>query len=205
MREARLFGENLRLTRRISTRLGASSLTIEDRLENVGFTPEGFTLCYHCNPGWPVVSGESELLIANERVDARDADAEAGRPTLGRFAEPTPGWVEQVYRHVPRPAADGTATVALVNRAFDGGRGFGIVIRFNRNELPWLWQWKQVGEGAYVVGLEPNNAHYLGRAAARAEGILQVLQPGEVRRFRVEIGALTDTAAIEAVAREIGA
>jgi hypothetical protein len=205
MRETRLFGENLRLTRRISTRLGADTLTIEDRLENLGFRDEGFMLLYHINPGWPIVDATSELLAANERVEARDAEAEAGQATLGRYQAPTPDFAEQVYRHIPRAGDDGSVTVALVNRAFDGGRGFGVVIRFNRHELPWFWQWKQLGEGAYVVGLEPNNGHWHGRAAARADGTLQTIAPGEVRRFRVEIGALPDIAAIAQVGREIGA
>lgn len=204
LRETRLFGENLRLTRRISTRLGADALTIDDRLENLGFVPEEFMLLYHINPGWPVVDMSAELLVANERVEARDAVAEAGRATLGRYQAPTPGFAEQVYRHFPSAAADGRVTVALVNRAFDGGRGCGVVIRFNQRELPWLWHWKQMGEGAYVVGLEPNNGHWHGRAAARAEGVLQTIAPGETRRFRVEIGALPDRAAIAAVEREIG-
>ena len=38
-RQARLFGENLRLERRVSTRLGATSLVLEDRVTNEGFRP----------------------------------------------------------------------------------------------------------------------------------------------------------------------
>jgi hypothetical protein len=205
MRETRVFGENLRLTRRVSTRLGADSLTIEDTVENLGFGPTAVQLLYHINAGWPVVDAASELLINQARVEARDADADAGMARLGHFQEPTPDFREQVYRHIARGAADGTTTVALVNRGFDDGRGFGLVIRYNRNELPSLWQWKMMGEGTYVVGLEPNNGHWSGRAAARAAGLLQEIAAGEARRFRVEIGALTDTAAIAAVEREIKA
>lgn len=203
MREARLFGENLRLRRRISTRLGSNSLLIEDRLENLGFEPEGSMIVYHINPGWPVVDATAELLANNATVEDRDAEATAGRPQLGRFQAPTAGWREQVYRHTPRAQADGRAAVALVNRAFDNGRGYGIVIRFDTAELPCYWQWKQLGEGAYVVGLEPNNAHWFGRAAARAAGTLPMLAPGQIRSFTVEIGALVNQAAIEAVAQEI--
>jgi hypothetical protein len=205
LRETRVFGENLRLTRRVSARLGGDSLVIEDAVENLGFDRTPFVILYHINAGWPVVSGEAELLIRQRGVEARDPRAEEGLPQLGRFADPTPGFAEQVYRHQVIGAADGTATVALVNRAFDGGRGFGLVIRYNVNDLPSLWQWKMLGEGTYVVGLEPNNGHWHGRAAARAAGLLQFLAPGEVRRFRVEIGALTDAAAIAAVEREINA
>jgi hypothetical protein len=203
MRETRVFGENLRLTRRISTRLGANSLTIEDSVENLGYTTTPLMILYHINAGWPVLDESAELLISQASVEARDPDAEAGLPRLGRFEAPTPGFREQVYRHQVRPAADGTATLALVNRAFGGGQGFGLVIRYDGRALPSLWQWKMLGEGTYVAGLEPNLAHWHGRAAARASGSLRQLAPGETQRFRVEIGALTDMAAIDAVAREI--
>lgn len=204
VREARVFGENLRLTRRVSTRLGANSLLIEDAVENLGFTPTPLLILYHINGGWPLLDAEAELLLDGVTAEARDADAAAGLPRLGRFEAPTAGFREQVYQHRVRPAADGTATVALVNRAFAGGQGFGLVIRYDSRTLPSLWQWKMMGEGAYVVGIEPGNAHWHGRAAARQAGILRSLEPGETERFRVEIGALPDTAAIDAVAREIG-
>jgi hypothetical protein len=203
IRETRVFGENLLLTRRISTRLGADALVIEDTVENLSFQPTPLMLLYHINAGWPVVDGRAELLIDQEQAEARDPRAEEGRARLGRYEEPTPGFTEQVYRHTVRGASDGAATVALVNRDFAGGRGFGLVIRYNRHDLPSLWQWKMMGEGTYVVGLEPNNAHWHGRAAARAAGTLQTMAPGEIRGFRVEIGALTDTDAIAAVEREI--
>jgi hypothetical protein len=48
-------------------------------------------------------------------------------------------------------------------------------------------EWKMMGNGAYVVGLEPANAFTLGRAGERAAGRLQMLEPGECRSFRVEL------------------
>lgn len=203
VREARVFGENLRLTRRVSTRLGGDTLLIEDTVENLGFQPTPLQLLYHINAGWPVVDATSELLISLAGAEARDTDAEAGLPRLGRFEAPTPGFREQVYRHQVMAGASGEATVALVNRAFDDGRGFGLVVRYRQAELPQFWQWKMMGEGVYVVGLEPNNGHWLGRAAAREAGLLAELEAGETRQFRVEIGALTDAETIAAVEREI--
>ena len=204
MRETRASGENRRLTPRVSTRLGADSLVVEDAFAHLGFSSTPLMILYHVNAGWPVLDETSELLLDQVAAEARDADAEAGRPRLGRYEAPTAGFREQVYRHQVRPAADGTATVALVNRAFGGGQGFGLVIRYDSRTLPSLWQWKMMGEGTYVTGLEPNNAHWHGRVAAREAGVLRHLAPGEVERFRVEIGALADAAAIAAVEREIG-
>jgi len=47
-----------------------------------------------------------------------------------------------------------------------------------------------VGEGAYVVGMEPGNCVPEGRVSARKRGTLQVLQPGEKVTFHLEIGVL---------------
>lgn len=44
-----------------------------------------------------------------------------------------------------------------------------------------------MGEGLYVVGLEPANCHVEGRCAEREMGTLQILQPGEVRLYHLEI------------------
>lgn len=54
-----------------------------------------------------------------------------------------------------------------------------------------LFQWKQMGQGAYVPGIEPANSSTIeGRASARERGDLPLLQPGEDRvyslTFRVE-------------------
>jgi sugar/nucleoside kinase (ribokinase family) len=40
---------------------------------------------------------------------------------------------------------------------------------------------------SYVVGLEPSNCRVEGRAAERTSGRLKFLQPGEVRRYAIEV------------------
>jgi hypothetical protein len=51
--------------------------------------------------------------------------------------------------------------------------------------------WKMNGAREYVVGLEPANCWVKGRAKERNRG-LQFLDPGEVRSYHLEIGALTN-------------
>ena len=84
--------------------------------------------------------------------------------------------------------------MALVNRALD----FGAFVRFRTAELPHLVQWKMMGQGAYVVGLEPSNCWVQGRAHDRASGMLQFLEPGASLSTSLEIGVLPDCAALEA-------
>jgi hypothetical protein len=54
--------------------------------------------------------------------------------------------------------------------------------------LPNLIQWKMMGAGAYVTGLEPSNCDVGGRAAEleSENGPHCVLQPGESRTFSVD-------------------
>ena len=47
-----------------------------------------------------------------------------------------------------------------------------------------------MGEGDYVVGLEPSNSLPEGRAAARERGQLVMLAPGETKEFEFTIGVV---------------
>jgi len=199
-REARLFGENLVLRRRISTWLGASRLVIEDAVTNEGYETTPHMMLYHCNLGFPVLSPDSELLIADREVLPRDAECATGLPDHRRFDPPTPGYSEQVFQHVPKLDGEGYARAALVNRPFAGGRGIGVYLRWRAAELPWMVQWKMIGQGAYVSGLEPATNWTIGRDQERAAGRLGCLEPGETRHYHVEIGVLASRAEIDAFA-----
>ena len=55
-----------------------------------------------------------------------------------------------------------------------------------------------MGEGIYVVGIEPTNAPLqFTRTEMRERGLLPTLQPGEKRTFHLEIGVLTNRADID--------
>jgi hypothetical protein len=193
-RQARLFGENLRLERRISTRLGATSLVLDDRVTNEGFRPAPLAVLYHCNLGFPVVSPDSELLVRDRSVRPRDDAARAGLADHLRFGPPQPGFAEQVFFHDPVPDPQGRAGAAVVNRAL----GFGAFVRWRAAELPVLAHWKMTGEGEYVCGLEPStHAMAPTRREQRESGALRELGPGECVEFELEMGVLVDGGAID--------
>ena len=99
----------------------------------------------------------------------------------------------------------GYVTLMLVNRGLCDGAGLAAYVRYRQAELPRFIQWKQVGVGAYVTGLEPANCYVEGRDKDRARGILQYLEPGEQREYVVELGVVTGAAAIDALATKIKA
>lgn len=201
-RETAVFGYDLQLTRRISARLGERHLTIEDRIENMGDSPAPLMLLYHCNFGFPLVAEGSQLLTSGGTPAPRDAVAAAGLAGHARFDAPAPGYAEQVFFHTPRADQHGMVTAAIVNHALDGGQGLAAYVRYRQAELPNLIEWKQMGAGTYVVGIEPANCLVMGRAAERERGTLQMLAPGESCAFLLELGAAhghAEIAAIEAM------
>jgi galactose mutarotase-like enzyme len=185
-RQTVLFGENLLLTRKISTRLGANALVIEDTVRNDGFRATPLMILYHCNFGFPVVSADSELVIDDDSVEPRDDAARVGLSAHTRFDPPAPGYAEQVFFHHPRAGADGFAQAALVNRALN----FGAYVKWRVAELPIMWQWKMMGARDYICGLEPTNHPGLSRQKMHEQGKMQMLEPGEEMRFHVELGTV---------------
>ncbi len=198
VRQAAVFGENLTLRRRLSAWAGGSYLTVDDTVTNEGYETVPHMLLYHCNLVFPVLSPGSELLIADAEVHPRDAACAEGLPQHRRFDPPTTSYAEQVFYHVPKLDQAGDARAALVNRTFGGGRGLGVYLRWRAAELPWLVQWKMMGQGLYVSGLEPATNWTTGRAAERAASRLRFLEPGESRSYRLEIGVLASQAEIAA-------
>ncbi|MEA3346163.1 MAG: DUF4432 family protein, partial [Chloroflexota bacterium] len=69
---------------------------------------------------------------------------------------------------------------------------------YRKAELPHFTEWKQMGDGDYVVGMEPANCLVEGRDVDRAAGRLQFLEPGEGREVHLEIGVLTSAGEMEA-------
>ena len=183
MRQARVFGENLRLTRRITVALGGNCISIHDRVENLGATVSPLMILYHINLGFPFLDETSDLLAEEHPVEARDAAAEPGLPDWMRFHKPTEGYAEQVFYHDLPVDKNGWSSIQLVNRA----RKLGLRVGFQKASLPNLVEWKMMGQGQYVLGLEPANCRAGGRSQERARGTLQTLQPGEQREFNVEI------------------
>jgi len=199
MRETVVFGENLTLTRRIWTHLGESRLFLRDVVVNECYQTTPHMLLYHINLGFPLLAEGTELIAPSRQVTPRDAVAAPGLDAHARYEAPIEGYQEQVFYHDLAAGEDGQVTVVLANRGFDGGRGLGAYLRYRQAELPRFGQWKMVGAGTYVTGLEPANCLVEGRDKDRARGILQFLEPGEQREYLLEIGVLDGNAEIDAL------
>ena len=66
--EARLFGNKLRLTSTIRTRVGSSELTISDAVTNLSAEPGELELLYHINFGVPLLTPGAQVVLPVKKV-----------------------------------------------------------------------------------------------------------------------------------------
>jgi len=190
LREAVVFGENILLSRTITMKMGENRLFVHDTVENMGYQTTEHMILYHVNVGFPVLDDGAQMISPTISVVPRDVEAEKGKEEYNKFSAPIPGFKEKVYLHKVKADKNGFVHSAIVNRSFNGGQGIGLYIKYPVKEMPFLTEWKMMGEGIYVVGMEPANCFVTGRAAARKDGTLQFLKPGEKREYALEIGVL---------------
>jgi hypothetical protein len=198
IRQAAVFGENFLLRRRVEAKVGESRLTIHDEVTNAGWTPTPHMYLYHVNVGFPALDDGAELLIPASNPAPRGNHDVSG---YRAFHGPAADYSEQVTEHDVHAEPDGSVPVAIANRA----AGFGAYEVFNKHQLPRHFIWRMLGQGTYVVGIEPSTNRTSGRLPARAAGELIILQPGETRAYDLELGALVGNAAIDAFAARVDA
>jgi hypothetical protein len=189
--QAGTFSEHLVLRRRIEASVGQNRFTIHDEVENIGWDPTTHIMLYHVNVGFPVVDEGSELLVPTKSVKPR---GEGNHETYRTLDAPEPDHFERAYEHDLIPEADGCVPCGIINRR----RDFGAYEVFRIDQLPHQFVWRMLGEGSYVVGLEPCTNRPEGRLEMRENGTLTILQPGDTRTYDLEFGALCGAGELDA-------
>jgi hypothetical protein len=174
---------------------------ITDKVENFGSQSSPFTILYHINAGFPLLDESSELILASRNVEPYDRESEKNVKDHTRFTVPKAGFSELNFLHTMESDEEGLTAAALVNRNLAGGIGLSIL--FNTSSLPYLSEWKMMGEGDYVVGLEPCNTKIENRGLLRKDGRLPFIELGEIKTMEVEFGILEGEDQIEDFARQI--
>ena len=177
VRETAVFGENMVLTRTITTKLGDNHIYINDSVENEGFTKSPLMVLYHMNFGYPLLSEHTVLETNCINCRPQTDEAAKGMDEACVFENPVKGYAEQVFHR------DSVAeSYAMLKNPV---LGLAAKVEFKKDQLPYFVEWKQVGEQEYVVGLEPATYPPLGRATARERGELVYLEAQEVRKFDI--------------------
>ncbi len=184
LRESRMFGENLLLKRTVSTVMGTAEIEITDTVTNEGFGTSPVMMLYHINLGFPMISPSAEIVAKKHPVVPRDNVAAPGLATWNKLIPPQKGFKEQCFYHDIPAEKDGYAKIAVSNPDL----GLGFEVSYRKKELPFLTEWKMMGEGEYVLGIEPANCHVEGMDKEREHfKSLKRLEPGESVEFSVKM------------------
>jgi hypothetical protein len=174
--ETSLFGEQLCVERKYTLTLGEPVIHITDSVTNLGDRPAPLMLLYHINLGYPLVQAGSQLHIASD-VYARDEAAFSDKAKWADYEAAKANYAEQVFFHRTRMGASRKPTATLANDTF------GLQINWYHTTMPYFTQWKNTRQGIYVCGLEPGNCIPEGLNAARENGRIDLLEPGDARLF----------------------
>ena len=188
IRQAELFSERLEMKREWRCPIGENTLYLTDTIRNYGDTETPHMILYHMNMGYPILSEEATLYIPSETVTPRDARAAEGLDAWNVVLPPQPQFKEQCYYHTFQRGEEAYAAI------FNPAVGKGVKIVFHPEELDCFTQWKMLGWGDYVMGLEPGNCFVEGRDVMREKGILKVLAPGEEAVYHLEFHFIEDDA-----------
>ncbi|MBR5239840.1 MAG: aldose 1-epimerase family protein [Clostridia bacterium] len=172
--EASLFACHTQMKRTYKISKTEDKITLSDTITNIGNKTAPSQVLYHINLGYPLLSENAKVMIPEI----------SSKPTLERFQpkydmrktieKPQAGFSEECYLYDVKEE-NGMAKIGIYNP--DSKVGF--TMSFSKETLPFLTEWKMMGEYEYVLGLEPGNAWPCGRKAMRENGELKFLEPGE--------------------------
>lgn len=199
MEQSRMFGPNLELRRTITSRVGESKICINDVVTNRANTSCPHMMLYHCNFGWPLVNGGTDIIwkghcesrgmemdnaIFNDKHDFKKCPEPMDSHSAGGEAC---GFIDVSEDN------NGNCRVGLRNKNLS----LAVCIKYKKSQLPWLTNWQHWGYGEYITGIEPGTNPPIGQNSAREKGKLVFIEPGQSKTYELEISVLTKQQEIE--------
>ncbi len=193
VRETTTFGPSLEMLRTISGTIGSTEIRIKDQVTNRGNIPAPHMLLFHINCGWPLID-EGTRIVWQGKIVPRD-----GKHHITEFnqknhfktcAAPLPehdGGGEDVAFIEPKGDSDDRVVCGFANDNLE----VALKISFSKTQLPWLINWQHWGKNEYVTALEPATNPPIGQVAARENGTLILLKPGETKTYDLNLEVLT--------------
>ena len=143
IRDTALFGQDMSLTRTISTAAGSDEVKIEDLLVNRAFRDEKYCMLYHVNVGYPIVDAGAKIVGYFVESKPRTPWAEREMAKMREVEPPLANAEETCYFHKTK---DGKMSIENARL----GKRFTVA-----SSLRKFVQWKSRASGDFVVGLEP--------------------------------------------------
>ncbi len=175
-----IFNQKIQMDRTYKCAYNSNKLIIEDTFTNYGSADAPFSLLYHMNMGYPLLSETSLVDISSSSVKARNPEAEPGINEWNKMIPPVANYAEQCFYHT----FDGDKACAKI---YNPTVNKGLAIHFDPTYLPVMCEWKMMGEKDYVLGLEPANNYLEGRAYLEETNQLKYLKPDESLTITIEV------------------
>lgn len=172
VRHTAIFGDNLVLHRRVFTKIGDDTLTVEDTLVNEGYRPSEYALLYHVNVGYPMLDSSAKLICDTKSITPRSEYAAGFTDMALEMEEPQPDRPEMCY-YYDMNKGEVVLENPEINKAFS--------LKYSLDTLPEFLEWKAMRSGDYALGLEPTTTKLDDNLT------FKTLQAGEKKNFKVEI------------------
>ena len=185
--DCQLFGNKLILHRKYYFSYTDNSFEVTDNTVNESDRITPFMILYHCNMGYPLLSEKATLKIPHNSIHPIDEYAEKFIDTALKMEKPQAGYEECCYSFDVKENA-GISSVGIFNSAISKG----LVMSYEKKNLPCFTEWKMMGKNDYALGLEPGNCTPEGRDVMRKNGTLKFLQPGEQATTGVKFKFIND-------------
>ncbi len=183
MRESRIFGENLTLHRKMQFEYENDSILLTDTITNHGFGDRQFVYALHLNYGYPLLEEGTELIFDTLETAPREENAAKYLDTWKQVEPPQYPYPERCYFHKIKKDENGMCQYTIFNQK----RKIGVNVRYSGNDLPFFCQWKMLGKGEYVMGLEPMNAFLDGPKVGEPRCEAPILAAGESKIYEVKL------------------
>lgn len=172
IRETALFGQNLVFRRKVFTAINSGDLSVEDSVENAGYTDAEYGILYHINVGYPMLDEGAKIVCDCEKIDSRTEFATNNIKDAFVMSDSVPGQDEMCYYLTLKKPE-----ISLVNEKI--GKTF--TVSYSKETLPYFLEWKSMASGDYALGLEPTTT------ILDDEFKYRKLAPGQKEEFKVTL------------------
>ena len=190
--QAAVFGENIRLSRRIECDADGHEIRLLDRVRNLGFDRQPHMFLYHINFGWPLIEEGTRFVAPIHETKWQSDSVDEQGVSHVTIPGPQPDFVEQVYEHRLAADKDGYTSAMLINDRLE----WALEVTWRLDQFPFFFQWMHLREGAYAVALEPSTNDVQGRLAAEEDETLIWLRHGEERVYETHFNVHTSRTTI---------
>ena len=172
VKDSALFGKNLVLKRKISSKIGSESLLIEDKLINRGFCDEDYCVLYHVNIGYPMLDDDGQIFTDVKQSKPRTCWAEKNDSDKYITSNPIVGQEETCYfLKLNKPE------ISYFNKKLNKK----FTLTYSQETLPNFVLWKSMACGDYALGIEPSTSELDENFAYKK------IKAGEVISFNLQL------------------